>query len=315
MVVLPAAKWPGLVPCGRYRDRLRGIRSLIPAFTEDERLGSLAGTEPALPWYAPEVDRQDGLANASPRANTQPAKIGTHQDRTINTRTLPGAAHDIVTPTRSFCRNRARRHGGLGECRRRARSETPDILAAKVRSTSDGTFDFDVTVSSPYDTPQRYADAFRVMGKDGEVHGERTLFHDHATEQPFTRDLYNVKIPREVRMVVIQGATSALAMAARPSRSCCPGGSHRLRRRSCTCGAGSAGRIIRHERPQESVPVLGKPCTHARAHSSTGRLEATATDAIDRAARLDPYEAGIIRCEFPHPYPVARTTDHAARET
>ena len=192
---------------------------------KDERLGSLAGTEPALPWYAPEVDRQDGLANASPRANTQPAKIGTHQDRTINTRTLPGAAHDIVTPTRSFCRNRARRHGGLGECRRRPAQKHPDILAAKVRSTSDRTFDFDVTVSSPYDTPQRYADAFRVMGKDGEVHGERTLFHDHATEQPFTRDLYNVKIPREVRMVVIQGATSALAMAARPSRSCCPGGS------------------------------------------------------------------------------------------
>ena len=81
----------------------------------------------------------------------------------------------------------------------------PDIVAAKVRSGGNGTFDFDVTVSSPYDTPQRYADGFRVMGKDGEVYGERTLFHDHATEQPFTRDLYGVKIPREIRKVVIQG--------------------------------------------------------------------------------------------------------------
>ncbi|MBX3686582.1 MAG: hypothetical protein KF909_10630 [Rhodocyclaceae bacterium] len=94
---------------------------------------------------------------------------------------------------------------GLANAADAPAQEHPDILAAKVRSTSDGTFDFDVTVSSPYDTPQRYADAFRVMGKDGEVYGERTLFHDHATEQPFTRDLYNVKIPREVRMVVIQG--------------------------------------------------------------------------------------------------------------
>lgn len=80
----------------------------------------------------------------------------------------------------------------------------PDVLAAKVRSNGADTFDFDVTVSSPYDTPQRYADAFRIMGKDGAVYGERILLHDHADEQPFTRDLYGVKIPRVVRVVVIQ---------------------------------------------------------------------------------------------------------------
>lgn len=80
----------------------------------------------------------------------------------------------------------------------------PDVLAAKVRLSGADTFDFDVTVSSPYDTPQRYADAFRVMGKDGAVYGERILLHDHAGEQPFTRDLYGVRIPRAVTVVVIQ---------------------------------------------------------------------------------------------------------------
>jgi len=80
----------------------------------------------------------------------------------------------------------------------------PDVLAAKVRPSGTDTFDFDVTVSSPYDTPQRYADAFRVMGNDGAVFGERVLFHDHAGEQPFTRDLHGVKIPRAVRLVVVQ---------------------------------------------------------------------------------------------------------------
>lgn len=86
-----------------------------------------------------------------------------------------------------------------------ALQQYPDIIAAKVRSSGSETFDFDVTVSSPYDTPQRYADAFRVIGRDGKVYGERTLFHDHATEQPFTRDLYGVTIPGPVRAVVIQG--------------------------------------------------------------------------------------------------------------
>lgn len=80
----------------------------------------------------------------------------------------------------------------------------PDVISATVQARDTDSFDFDVTVSSPYDTPQRYADAFRVIGGDGVVHGERRLLHDHATEQPFTRDLYGVKVPRGVRKVVVQ---------------------------------------------------------------------------------------------------------------
>ncbi len=80
----------------------------------------------------------------------------------------------------------------------------PDVVSATVQPRGSDTFDFDVTVSSPYDTPARYADAFRVMGKDGAVFDERKLLHDHAGEQPFTRDLYGVKIPPGIRVVVIQ---------------------------------------------------------------------------------------------------------------
>ncbi len=80
----------------------------------------------------------------------------------------------------------------------------PDVVAAEVRGRAADVFDFDVTVSSPYDSPRRYADAFRVMGKDGHVYGERKLLHDHAGEQPFTRDLYGVRIPSAVRSVVVQ---------------------------------------------------------------------------------------------------------------
>lgn len=85
-----------------------------------------------------------------------------------------------------------------------AEQQFADIVAVKVQPRGAGKFDFDVTVSSPYDTAQRYADAFRVMGKDGKVYGERKLLHDHATEQPFTRGLYGVSIPVAVRSVVVQ---------------------------------------------------------------------------------------------------------------
>ena len=80
----------------------------------------------------------------------------------------------------------------------------PDVVSAKVQARGQDTFDFDVTVSSPYDTPQRYADGVRVLGRNNEVLGERKLLHDHADEQPFTRDLSGVKIPLSVLTVVIQ---------------------------------------------------------------------------------------------------------------
>jgi hypothetical protein len=80
----------------------------------------------------------------------------------------------------------------------------PDVIAVKVQSHSGDVFNFDVTVSSPYDTPQRYADAIRVLSKEGVVLGQRILLHDHAEEQPFTRDLYGVKIPRGIRTVVFE---------------------------------------------------------------------------------------------------------------
>jgi len=80
----------------------------------------------------------------------------------------------------------------------------PDVVKVAVRAHGADRFDFDVTLSSPYDTAERYADAFKAMSKEGSVYGERILWHDHADEQPFTRDLYNVTIPRGVREVVIQ---------------------------------------------------------------------------------------------------------------
>lgn len=80
----------------------------------------------------------------------------------------------------------------------------PDVVAVKVRASGPDLFDFDVTISSPYDTPRRYADGFRVYTSDNLVLGERKLLHDHQDEQPFTRDLYAVKIPPALKKVLVQ---------------------------------------------------------------------------------------------------------------
>ena len=69
----------------------------------------------------------------------------------------------------------------------------PDVVAVKLRAAGTDRFDFDVTVSSPYGS------------LDGKViFGERKLWHDHAGEQPFTRDLHGVAIPPGPRQVRVQ---------------------------------------------------------------------------------------------------------------
>ena len=81
----------------------------------------------------------------------------------------------------------------------------PDVVDVRVRARGPTRFDLDVTVSSPYDTPQRYADAFRATSEDGAVvYGVRELLHDHAGEQPFTRDLHGLEIPAGVRRIRVQ---------------------------------------------------------------------------------------------------------------
>ena len=81
----------------------------------------------------------------------------------------------------------------------------PDVIGAVVESESGGSFTVSATLSSPYDSPERYADAWRVVAPDGEALGVRELLHDHANEQPFTRSLRGVEIPDDVSQVTIEG--------------------------------------------------------------------------------------------------------------
>lgn len=79
-----------------------------------------------------------------------------------------------------------------------------DVLDAKVRRSAPNTFDFDVTVKSVDKGANYYADAIEVLAPDGELLGRRELLHSHEDEQPFTRDLYGVRIPLGIDRVVVR---------------------------------------------------------------------------------------------------------------
>ena len=80
----------------------------------------------------------------------------------------------------------------------------PEVLAVEVTPSANNRWRFDVTVSSAYDTPQRYADGWRVLDDQGVELGIRVLGHDHASEQPFTRST-TIQIPLGIDVVFVEG--------------------------------------------------------------------------------------------------------------
>lgn len=78
------------------------------------------------------------------------------------------------------------------------------MVAVGVEATAPGLYRFDVTVRHPDTGWDHYADKWEVLAPDGRVLGTRILLHPHVEEQPFTRSLDRVRIPVDVRQVVVR---------------------------------------------------------------------------------------------------------------
>ena len=85
-----------------------------------------------------------------------------------------------------------------------ADADFPDVIEAELSDEGD-TYSLEVTMSSEYDTPERYADGWRVLDPEGNELGTMELGHDHASEQPFTRSQSDLEIPDGVEKVTIEG--------------------------------------------------------------------------------------------------------------
>ena len=57
---------------------------------------------------------------------------------------------------------------------------------------------FDVTLSHADEGWDHYANQWQVLTADGVLLGTRTLAHPHVDEQPFTRSLSGVKVPKNL---------------------------------------------------------------------------------------------------------------------
>lgn len=84
-----------------------------------------------------------------------------------------------------------------------ALADAPKIEAAEATRSGNG-WTFSVTLSHPDTGWDHYADGWRVLAMDGTPLGTRTLHHPHVTEQPFTRSLSGVTLPKGTTEVKIQ---------------------------------------------------------------------------------------------------------------
>ena len=78
------------------------------------------------------------------------------------------------------------------------------IRAAELSSGGGGSWSATVTLEHGDTGWDHYADAWRVVGEDGTVYGTRTLYHPHVTEQPFTRSLSGIAIPKATTRVFVE---------------------------------------------------------------------------------------------------------------
>ncbi|MDP6786063.1 MAG: hypothetical protein QF830_02050 [Rhodospirillales bacterium] len=79
-----------------------------------------------------------------------------------------------------------------------------EIVAASARQEADGVYRFSVALRHADTGWDHYADKWDIVAPDGTVLGTRVLLHPHVREQPFTRSLSGVRVPKGVKRVAIR---------------------------------------------------------------------------------------------------------------
>ena len=78
-----------------------------------------------------------------------------------------------------------------------------DVIKVDISQHQDW-YDLDVTVRSKDTGWGHYADRVEALAPDGTVLGTRVLEHPHEDEQPFTRDLNQLRVPPGIRRITVR---------------------------------------------------------------------------------------------------------------
>ncbi|MGY0400236.1 MAG: hypothetical protein ACWIPH_10020 [Ostreibacterium sp.] len=85
-----------------------------------------------------------------------------------------------------------------------------DVVGAKIDcdTETDTGCRVSVTLSHADEGWNHYADRWEILSPTGEILATRVLAHPHVDEQPFTRSLNNVILPKGLTEIIIRGHDS-----------------------------------------------------------------------------------------------------------
>lgn len=83
-----------------------------------------------------------------------------------------------------------------------------EIINVSMRAIHDKAWYVSVTLKHDDQGWDHFADQWRLVDDSGKVFAKRVLFHPHEEEQPFTRSLTNVKLPKGVKVFYVEAHDS-----------------------------------------------------------------------------------------------------------
>ncbi len=78
-----------------------------------------------------------------------------------------------------------------------------DVIKVKFNKRKD-TYTFNVTVKHHDTGWSHYANRWEVLAPDGTILATRVLLHPHSHEQPFTRSMSGIRIPKDLDYVTVR---------------------------------------------------------------------------------------------------------------
>ena len=80
----------------------------------------------------------------------------------------------------------------------------PEVLSVKHHCDVQRVCRFDVTIRHHDTGWKHYVNRYEILDMNGKILATRVLYHPHVDEQPFTRSLGNVTIPKEIQRIRIR---------------------------------------------------------------------------------------------------------------
>jgi len=79
----------------------------------------------------------------------------------------------------------------------------PKVINVKVDRTNNS-YNFHVTIKHNDLSNEHYVNRWEIVDEKGNILAIRILFHPHIKEQPFTRSLYKIDLPSNMKKVYIR---------------------------------------------------------------------------------------------------------------